>query len=602
MRSALASALVALAVLTVAPGSALAGQEYVTMADGTELAVWVQLPRDYDGESKLPAIFEYDGYNGGGNPSYFGQFIDTSGYAVVHAGVRGAGCSDGAFSLFSEQQARDGAFLVDWIAKQDWSNGDVGIYGHSYSATMGLLVAAQRPEPLRAVTVDGVLHDLYRDLVYPGGVSNSGFPILWLAAARPAQEHQGGTQPSTERGDYRCLEHVLRREPVSQVAGGSAQESPYLQGLAGMEDNAWWRSVSPSSVIDRIEVPVQITGNLQDDQTLARGPAAMWEALSEQRSQLLLTNGDHNSFWLNRDRDLLSRREAWLDHYVRGEENGIEDEPRVQFFLEGHRGEGGIRHTGAVKGDDFPLPSTEWRRFHAGEGKTLVEDAPASAGSDMFVSGTRRNVYDPGAVNSPNPTYPGQELATADGPDQLTYRSEPFDEPTTVAGPVVASLWASLVGGDADLYVRVADEAPDGSLSLLNRGFLKASHRAVDESRSWFDGDVMYRPWHPHTNTTTALLTPGEGTRLDVEIWPLSHVFRPGHRLVMIVSSPPLQEGYDTYQPRTAPGPVTILRGPETPSHLLVPVVPTPADLGPAVPCGAQVAVKCAKPAELPAP
>src|SRR5690349_12935030 len=95
--------LCALAILALTPASALAaGQEYVTMADGTELAVWVQLPKGYDGETKLPTIFEYDGYNGGGNPSYFGQFIDTSGYAVVHAGVRGAGCSDGAFSLFSE--------------------------------------------------------------------------------------------------------------------------------------------------------------------------------------------------------------------------------------------------------------------------------------------------------------------------------------------------------------------------------------------------------------------------------------------------------------------------------------------------------------------
>src|SRR5688500_10166078 len=100
---------------------------------------------------------------------------------------------------------------------------------------MGLLVAAQRPPHLRAVTVDGVLHDLYRDLVYPGGVANSGFPILWLAAARPAQEHQG-TLNTTQSGNYDCLERVLTRNPIPPlIAGGSPAESAYVQGELGYE-------------------------------------------------------------------------------------------------------------------------------------------------------------------------------------------------------------------------------------------------------------------------------------------------------------------------------------------------------------------------------
>ncbi len=99
-------------------------------------------------------------------------------------------------------------------------------------------------------------------------------------------------------------------------------------------------------------------------------------------------------------------------------------------------------------------------------------------------------------------------MSTTDAPDQALYRSAAFAKPTAVAGPLVATLWATLAAPDTDFYVRVADEAPDGSLSLLNRGYLKASHRAVDTERSFFDGDVMYRPWHPHTSTTTALVTP----------------------------------------------------------------------------------------------
>jgi hypothetical protein len=141
--------------------------------------------------------------------------------------------------------------------------------------------------------------------------------------------------------------------------------------------------------------------------------------------------------------------------------------------------------------------------------------------------------------------------------------------------------------------VRVATEAPDGSLSLLNRGYLKASHRAVDKDRSSFRRGVMYRPWHPHTSTTTALVTPGTATRFDVEVWPVETIVRPGHRLVMIVSAPATQDLFDSYQQRTAPQPVTILRDPEHPTNLLVPVVPAPEDLAPELSCGQQVAVRC---------
>ena len=445
---------------------------------------------------------------------------------------------------------------------------------------------------------DGVLDDLYRDLVYPGGVANSGFPILWLAAARPAQEHQP-TVAKAQAGDYECLERTLTRNPIPPlIAGGSPGESAYVQGELGYEDNQWWRSVSPGEFVGRIRVPVQITGQAQDEQTLSRGPAVMFEQLEVAEKQLILTNGDHNSFQFGRDRDVLDARKAWLDRYVRGIDNGIENEPRVRFLFEGRATQGGIKHTGEASGDEFPLESTEWRRYYAGPGRSLSTTPPTEAGSDLYLGVPHRSSYDTVKVATGNGEF--DDISSTDAPDQVLYRSAPFTEATAVAGPLVATLWATLAAPDAEFYVRVATEAPDGSLSLLNRGYLKASHRAVDQERSSFDGDVMYRPWHPHTNTTTALVMPGEPTRLDVEVWPLETIVRPGHRLVMIVSAPATQDLFDTYQPRTPPQPVTILRGAEYPTNLLVPVVPTPKDLGPAVPCGQQVAVRCFRGSRIP--
>src|SRR6476469_7695536 len=101
-------------ILLAAPASASAfgGRQYVKMADGTELAVYIHAPQGYDGHTPMPVLFEYDGYDGGSEASYYGGFLGVSNdYIMVHAGVRGAGCSAGAFSLFSEQQAEDGASL-----------------------------------------------------------------------------------------------------------------------------------------------------------------------------------------------------------------------------------------------------------------------------------------------------------------------------------------------------------------------------------------------------------------------------------------------------------------------------------------------------------
>jgi uncharacterized protein len=572
---------------SAAPSS---GRQYVAMADGVELAAWVQLPRDWDGRP-VPTILEYDGYNGGSAPSYFGQFIDVrDDYAIVHAGVRGTGCSGGRFQVFSDISAEDGATLVEWIAAQPWSNGDVGMYGHSYSATMAVMTAAKRPPSLRAITLDGLMDDLYRDLVYPGGVSNSGFPILWLAAARPLQEWEGGTLDAFG-SDARCREQIASRPPEN------AWESPYVHGLAGMEDNNWWYVHSLRSVIGQVEVPVQILGQHQDDQTLARGNAMLFDRIRHDRKQLLLSNGDHNTWWINRHHEVLQARTDWLDRWVRGIRNGVDRQDRVRFFLETHRVQGGLEANGEVSGDDFPLPATRWTRYYADADGALSRSVPEESGSDVFLHGTRRHVYDPGALSSPEPSYFGMDTFLADGPDQLRYRTDPAEETAVVAGPLVATLHATVPTGDAELIVRVGTEDPDGNVSWMQRGFLKASHRAIDHARSWFDGDVMYRPWRPHTNPQ---LTPvNEAVQLDVEVWPTSFVLRPGHRLVMTVAAPPLQEGFNTFQPRTAVQPLTIHRGPDYPSHLLVPVVPTPRDLGPELPCGAQIAVKCGTPSSV---
>ncbi len=158
-------------------------------------------------------------------------------------------------------------------------------------------------------------------------------------------------------------------------------------------------------------------------------------------------------------------------------------------------------------------------------------------------------------------------------------------------GPITATLYVSATTPDTELFVQLIDEAPDGSRTYLQRGMLKASHRAIDTTKSDYSGSVLYRPWRPHTNPQ--LITPGTVYEYLVEVFPLGHVLRPGHKLMMKVSAPPIVDSFYAYVPKTAPGINTVFHTPAIASRLMLPVVPLPKTLGPELPCGAQDQVRC---------
>jgi putative CocE/NonD family hydrolase len=585
------------------PPVAPSGRYYLTMFDGTPLALYISFPPGWHGE-RLPSILQYDGYDGGGRPAFIfdARVIDPNNYIVVHLGARGAGCSGGQWSLFSEQNARDGAAVVEWMAAQPWSNGDVGYFGHSYSGILGILVAAQRPAHLRAISVGGVFDDLYRDITFPGGIQSLGFATQWHFQRR-LNEHRYGTLPATEQYDPRCAEHVAARPAETET------ETAIKHTLLDDQDNDWWAEHSLRRVISSIDVPLQIVGMFQDEETQGRGPALLWQRATVGRKQLLLTNGDHDTWLFGRqDEDptgtasytpdwIVQRAMGdWLDHYVAGVANGVESQPRVRVFLESHPVGDHLEHTGELDSDTFPLSGTSWTRLFAGPNGTLEKTAPGpGSGSDQFLNGIPRHLVAPAdGYRSSSGTYPGQGLFWTSGSDAVIYRTPAATQTSTVAGPMEATLYATIGGVDAELMVQVADEDPAGNLSLLQRGLLKASHRAVDPAKSWYDGHVMYRPYHTHRDPQ--LLTPGAPVRLDVEIWPIAFVIRPGHRLVMIVTTPPAQNSVNTYAPRGGIETVQIRRDAAHPTNLLVPFVATPADLGAEPPCGTQLQIFCERP------
>ena len=612
-------ALVAGALAAVpAPPAGAAPNNYVTMPDGVDIAINVRLPDGYQPGASYPTLFEMSGYDGGSAEG--GTLLNDFGltglpvlpsddsrqltrrfdqeYVTVHASVRGTGCSGGEFDLFSYASAEDGKYIIDeWIANQPWSNGDVAIMGHSYSGATGFMVAATQPEHLRAMTVSGLIDDVYRGITYPGGVSNYGFPLVWTGGLRPAYDLLGGLAPGIlrEESDDDIENRRLRCANNQLTKRRALLQDPLIQGL-GETDNDWFRSRSLITYVNQIEVPIHITGAYQDEQTGPRGPTHLWEQVQGVPKRLVLTNGDHNT--QNPEyasADVWADRKAWIDHFlgVAATPNfgGVnQDRTSVTTLLETHRdGAGELVSNGRLDTTTFPLETTKWTSYHLRSGGRLT---PARAGSlepssDLYASGSRRQAWSYQA----GPAF-GPPFTTADGPDELVYRTAPMAKPTAVVGPITATLFATVTGVDTELFVQLIDEAPDGSRTYLQRGMLKASHRAINQSKSDFDDDVLYRPWRPHTNPQ--LITPLALNQYLVEVFPVGHVFRPGHRLMVKISAPPILDSFYAYVPRTAPSVNTVFHTPWLPSRLTLPIVPlTGSGLGPELPCGAQEAVRC---------
>lgn len=367
---------------------------YVTMSDGVSIAVNVRMPISYVPGQRYPTVFEMSGYDGGsanggtlakdvgvppgtpvvpqGDSRQLSDLFNGE-YVTVHASVRGTGCSSGEFDLFSWRSALDGKEIIDnWIPDQPWSNGAVGILGHSYGGITGFMVAATQPQHLKAVTVSGLIDDIYRGIVYPGGVSNYGFPLLWTGGIRNAYDVGGGLAPGLVR-PQRPEDSPDRQQQCALNAAGKSRtvtNDPVLQGLSDT-DNDWYRSRSLITYADEIKAPIHIVGAYQDEQTGPRGQAHLFERIAGVPKRLILTNGDHNTE-TTADygvADIRNDRKAWLDHWVRGANGGFgsikQARSSVSVLFETHRdGNDALVPNGRKDARTFPLPDTRWTDWY----------------------------------------------------------------------------------------------------------------------------------------------------------------------------------------------------------------------------------------------
>lgn len=580
--------------------------------DQFEQRQWGYVRSDYEppeGED-VPVVFGMEGYEGAGSPTHYVQMRDETLIAVnlegpshrgnpnlseeylqVSASLRGTGCSGGTFDLFDRVHARDGREIIEWLADRAWSLDRVGLYGASYSGITALLIASTQPPSLGAVSANLVVGDLYRGIAYPGGVPNSAFPGLWTAFFQP-QGDIAGTSQGLQDGDEICAQNVALREP------GNPADQPTVAMYTRRQDDTMYQSRSPTTYAERIKSPIYIAQAWQDEQTGPRGGTEMFNAVDpvptspptsssggaltyESPKLFRAINGFHNTGGGMAADDA----QDWFDFWLLGKDTGIMDEPTVKLHV-GHGADEASQGSFALK--SFPVrDDTIWNRYYFVQG-SLCQSAPEKACTEQFVSGSPRqsSVFALEGTGS---------ITLSDGPDMLRYRSDPIVEPKMLAGPMSARLFIETTTPDTDLFVAVLDERPDGQLIPLQRGLLRGSHRVLDKERSWYTEDgTLIRPYRSHRNTVP--ITPGEITRLDVEVFPVGHLLYPDHRLNVIVSTPPVADGLWGYEQTTQPGMNTLHQSPDHPSSFVVPLFDWKGEVPEEPSCGEPTGYRCVDP------
>jgi predicted acyl esterase len=251
-------------------------------------------------------------------------------------------------------------------------------------------------------------------------------------------------------------------------------------------------------------------------------------------------NGPEERPW-REDLELIIR---WYDHWLKGNDTGLMDEPPIRVFIQGVNQ---WRDAG-----EWPLPGTEWVKCYLRRWEGLAF-AP-----EMY---------------QPEPDcFLQQPLHLSNKRDSVKYISPPLPEDMEVIGPAACKLYASIDQDDTNWIVKLYDVGPGGVETRLGKGYLKASHRALDRKKS-----TEYAPYHKHTKVEP--VAPGEINEYIVSLGRLTNVFRAGHRIKLEIESmesPRDPEMTIHYHPHLCSSKTTlhkIYRNREYQSHLVLPVV-----------------------------
>ena len=430
-----------------------------------------------------------------------------------------------------------------------------------------------KPRAVKAIWADVPMSDAYRDVTFHGGAIDAG---LHPAVARPDDRPVGPPAVDPRRATRRP---APRPTPTTCATATTSPRSASLEATLGGDgayDGPFYRLRSPGDRADQLEIPVVITGGWWD--IFQRGEPLLYEQLKHSPNKKLFMSPHYHTGGgpAMEDPEL---KQKWFDRWLKGVKNGVEKTPAVNLYPMGGTAwqhyktwpVPGTKYTplfldGAKSGsanslNDGSLAATAAAQGDGDEAPLLPASSPCSRMTTQWTAGAAA-----GPCETDNRTF------EASG---LTYTTAPLENDLQLTGPIVANVWAELTSKDATLVAVLSDVGADGASNQVTAGFLLASQRAIDPSRSTYGpGRVMIRPFHPFTRESQQDVTPNDPQLYRIEIYPTAAQFKKGDRIRLTLGTA------DT--PATATplpallnelgGDIRVLRGGQYDSHVLLPM------------------------------
>ncbi len=525
--------------------------QYVTMSDGTRIAVDVHLPRDLAPGTRLPVIAQFTPYwrrsvGGGSNPLQL-RWV-RNGYAVVVADVRGTGASFGTWAMpWSPREVRDLGEIVAWIATAPWSNGRIGTIGGSYLGNTAQLAAVSGHSALRAVVPQFFDWDAYAEVVRFGGLPNTLYVKIWGEFMRQLNSN---TSPSVAGGPS-----ALARPGVAPVDGDSgvalleaavrehAKAAPFSATLERVEFRddrmAGWDGLAMDDFLTfrvaggltRTKVPIFGWVGWQDGATPI-GAISRYNTLKNVPQKLVIGPWNHGAFHHTSPyrpddtpaepspQDQALEVLCWYEPFLKGNAAPARPEREVIYFTLGEE----RWHRTTV----WPPAGTRMQRwFLAADGALSPRRDKAGAGTDRyqvdFSAATGRTSRWYSGLNAGDVVYPDRRQE--DG-KLLVYQSAPLAEDLVITGEPVITLSIRSTHPDGAVIAYLEDVDPSGHVRYLTEGALRILNRAEAKAPYAYSA-----PYHSHRRGAARPLAQDETALLRFGLVTTSVRLERGHRI-----------------------------------------------------------------------
>ncbi|MEO8450714.1 MAG: CocE/NonD family hydrolase [Gemmatimonadota bacterium] len=566
--------------------------EYVTMRDGVRLAVDILRPTKGGvvATERLPVLWSHVRYQRG-NRAADGTIADFTrwmgdgsdilikhGYVVAAVDTRGGGASFGTQQgFFSREETRDGYEITEWLARQPWSTGKIGMIGRSYLGITQLFAASEKPPHLRAIFPEMSVFEWY-PMIYPGGIYRDDFFAHWQQLTHMLDNSTSGEWFSRKPGQV---------FPVDGPAGSAQRDSAIAGHAANRDIFEMWGGVKFRNSVDP-KTGKQIF--------LERGPATYLARINGSGVAVYMQAGWFDAFprdavlWFNNltvpqklvigpwfhggnegfDRN--TERLRWFDYWLKGVPNGIMREPPISYKVISAPEEVAWRSTSR-----WPVAGTTAAAYYLSAGRSGSVDS-RNDGTLAARLPAATTAADSGRVDTTATLGPGTRWAATYGgnngyPDLapndargLTYSTAPLERAIEVIGHPIVHLWITSSEHDADVFAYLEDIDPAGHSTYVTEGALRASHRKLAPAPFKNFG----LPWTRSGQADVAPL-PAAPTELVFDLLPTAKRFVAGHRIRLTITGADRDTHHLVYP--AVPPQVAIYRDRARASRVVLPVI-----------------------------